>query len=206
MLHDGKPLGNWGEEALRIVEQTPQRIRLQGIPGGGIWMCFAMLLGLTVMLLSTCFAWISVHETESYWPILPLGFGFLMGGVFFSIGSVTLLFGRMVLTLDRMSGKGSYEVRSPIIDVGKPCSFELSQIQSITLEKSSFTPSPRDAPEAIGSEAPSNAKFCTAVLRLKPRRRKIVLDETQNGRDARVSGISIAISEWLPMPLIREYS
>ena len=169
-------------------------------------MCFAMLLGLTVMLLSACFAWISVHETESYWPILPLGFGFLMGGVFFSIGSVTLLFGRMVLTLDRMSGTGSYEVRSPIIDVGKSCSFELSQIQSITLEKSSFTPSSRGASDAMGSETPSNAKFCTAVLRLKPRRRKIVLDETQNGRDGRVSGIAITISEWLPMPLIREYS
>ena len=206
MLQVGKPLRNWRQETLRIVEQTPQRIRLQGIPGCGIWMCFAMLLGLTIMLVSLCFAWISVHETESYWPILPLGFGFLMGGVFFSIGSLTLLFGRKVLILDRMSGTGSYEVRSPIIDVGQSCRFELSQIQSITLEKSSFSPSPRDAPEALGSETLSNAKFCPAVLRLKPRRRKIVLDETQNGRDACVSGIAIAISQWLPMPLMREHS
>jgi len=194
---------------LRIVERTPQRLRLRGIPGGAIWMTFALCLGLAVMAMTSTFAWASITVSKSYWPLLPLALGFILGMVFTSIGFLTLAFGRVSLTLDRVTGLGHYQVRSPVIEVGKPCQFELSQILSVTLQRSIGESAVEDT-EHAGSDLPQTnsvrptrkpAQFCKAILRITPRRRKIMLDETQNSREQRVANVAQTVADWLQMPL-----
>ena len=186
---------------MRVTEVTPQRIRLRGKPGGTLWMSFAALLGLTFMAASVFFAWGAVVVSKSYWPLLPLGFGFLMGILFTAIGLSSLCFGRLALTLDRVTGLGSYEVRSPMIDAGKPCEFELSQIKSVTVTKSESSDAQQPASPLENPKRRRPAKFCVATLRLAPRRRKILLDETQNGREQRVVAVATAVADWLQMPI-----
>lgn len=186
---------------MRIVEHTPQRLRLRGVPGGAVWMFFSLVLGLTTMAMSSWFAWASVTVSKSYLPVIPLGLGFLMGILFTSIGFLSLVFGRLTLTLDRVTGTGAYEVRSPVVDAGKPCRFELSQIHSVRLERSVLAGSRNDTNNELLTDRQGSAKFCTAVLRITPRRRKIILDETQNGREQRVSKVAQGVSDWLKLPL-----
>lgn len=192
---------------MRIVEQTPSTLKLKGIPGGFIWMTFAMLFGLLVMAASCLFAWTAVMELDSYWPLLPLGFGFIFGSLFAAIGFLSLFLGRITLTLDRRTGQGHYRVRSPVIDAGKPIDFELSQIKSVQLQRSCLEPrssnqKPSDTPTGLGDlNKTRSAKYCTATLLLTKRRRKIQLDETQNWRESRVRKLADEVAEWLHMPL-----
>ena len=176
-------------------------MKLKGVPGGGIWMTFSFLLGLAIMGMTLWFSWASVAVSKSYLPLIPMSFGFLMGLAFTSLGFLSLVCGCVSLTLDRITGIGRYEVRSPVVELGKSCQFELSQIESITLERSVFDgatnqSNPQDNPNVAGQ-----AKFCTASLRITPRRRNIILDETQNGQEIRVTKIARGVADWLKLPL-----
>ena len=181
---------------MRIVENTTERLVLKGTPGSVLWMIFATLLGLSFMVASGGFAWISVRETGSYLQLIPLGIGFLMGFAFFLIGLVTLVVGRMRLELDRGTGHGSYDVYSPVIDVGKPCSFRLEAIDSVAIERHEEARPHNDN----GGSFP--AKVCRARLRVRHPRRAIVLDETENGQERRVQAVAEGVAGWLNLKVV----
>ena len=156
-------------------------------------MVFALMLGVAIMAATGWFAWVSVRETGSYLQLIPLGIGFLMGGAFFLIGLMTLAVGRMQLVLDRPTGDGNYDVHSPVIDVGKPCSFRLDDIDSVAIER-------------LEEDRPDNdrrgsfpAKVCRARLLIRRPRRAIVLDETENGQEHRVQAVAEEVAEWLDL-------
>jgi hypothetical protein len=176
---------------MRIVENTTERLVLKGTPGSIHWMVFATLLGVMIMAATGWFAWVSVKETGGYVQLIPLGIGFLMGGGFCLIGLVTLAVGRMRLVLDRVTGNGSYEVYSPIIDVGKPCSFRLEAIDSVTIEQQEEARPHNDDHRSFP------AKVCRARLYIRKPRRAIVLDETENGQERRVQAIAQEVAGWL---------
>ena len=178
-------------QGMRIIENNSARLVLKGTPGTVRWMLFASAFGLAAMTMTAWFAWISIRELQSYWQLIPLGLGFLMGCAFFLIGLISLAFGRMKLELDRVRGTGSYDVYSPIIEVGKPCTFRLEDIDSVTVERRMEA---RHSSEGRGSLP---AQVCEARLRIRKPRRAIVLDETQNGQDRRVQAVADTIGEWL---------
>ena len=159
-------------------------------------MVFATLLGLAVMTVSAWFAWLSVQEMDGYLQLIPLALGFLMGFAFFSLGALTIIFGRMKLVLNRTSGEGVYEVKSPVIDVGKPCNFRLENIDSVTIERVE-----EDRPRN-GETGSFPAKVCRARLRIRKPRRVIVLDETENNQERRVSAVAKGVADWLEMEVV----
>lgn len=182
---------------MRIVENNAERLVLKGVPGSLRWMLFAALLGLGLMASTGWFAWVLVEETGGYLQAIPLGIGFLLGSVFFLMGVVTLALGRMQLVLDRESDQGSYKVCSPVVDVGKPCSFRLGAIDSVTVERQE-----EDRPH-IADRGNFPAKVCRVRLRIRSPRRAIVLDETENGRDRRVEAIAEEVATWLGLEVTR---
>jgi hypothetical protein len=183
---------------MRIVENSTEQLVLKGTPGSVHWMVFATLLGVAVMAASGWFAWVSVKETGGYLQLIPLGIGFLMGGAFFLIGLVTLAVGRMRLVLDRVSGNGSYDVYSPVIDVGKPCSFRLEEIDSVAIERH------EEARPHNDDHGSFPAKVCRARLRVRKPHRAIVLDETENGQERRVQAVAEGVAGWLELEVTRQ--
>jgi len=183
---------------MRIVENTTERMVLKGLPGGIHWMVFATLLGVAAMAACGWFARVTVRETGGYLQLIPLGIGFLMGVAFFLIGLVTLAVGRMRLVLDRVTGNGSYYVYSPVIDVGKPCSFLLEEIDSVAIERR------EEARPHNDDHGSFPAKVCRARLRVRKPRRAIVLDETENGQERRVQAVAEAVAGWLELEVTKQ--
>lgn len=183
---------------MRIVENTSERLVLKGTPGSARWMAFATILAVVFMAGSGWFAWVCVSEMDSYLPLIPLGIGFLMGGALFLMGLLTLVVGRMQLVFNRITGDGQYEVHSPIVDVGKPCSFRLDDIDSVTLERHEEQ---RPYNDHRGSFP---AKVCRARLRIRRPRRAIVLDVTENGQDHRVTSVAEQVAGWLDLEVTNQ--
>ncbi len=183
---------------MRIVENTTERLVLKGTPGSVPWMLFATLLGVAVIVASGWLAWVSVREQGGYLQLIALGIGFLIGVAFFLIGLVTLAVGRMQLVLDRVTGNGKYDVDSPVIDVGKPCSFRLEEIDSVSIERHE-----EDRPHN-DDHGRFPAKVCRARLRVRKPRRAIILDETENGQDQRVEALAKAVAAWLELEVTKQ--
>ena len=183
---------------MRIVENTPERLVLKGTPGSVLWMVFATLLGVAVMTACGWFAWVTMREAVGHLQLIPLAIGCLLGAACFLIGLVTLAIGRMRLVLDRVTGNGSYEVYSPVVDVGKPCSFRLEEIDSVAIERQEEA---RPHNDNVGSFP---AKVCRARLLIRRPRRAVVLDETENGQERRVQAVAEAVAAWLALEVTKQ--
>ena len=162
------------------------------------WMIFYMLLGITMIITTAWFGWVSVEATGSYFPVLPLGIGFLMGTAFFLIGLITTTVGRMRLEFDRSTGQGSYDIRSPIIDVGKSYSFRFESIDSVTLERHQ-----ENRPDN-NTSGNFPAKLCRAPSRIRKPRHAIVLDEMQNGSKDRIRNVADTVTRWLAIEVAQQ--
>ena len=187
-------------DPLYVKSQTDTRLELAGIPGRRIWMIAICAFGVLATAGAVWFMWMASRESDSgwSWSFLPLSFGVLIGQGFFWIGAITLAVGRMSLVLDNTSGTGDYDVRSPVIEVGKPCHFKLANVNSVALEATSeWRPGHGDGPE-------TTAKVLRAKLRITKPRRSIVLDETENGRVERVEKVAAAVANFLDKPLQRD--
>lgn len=183
---------------MRIVENTTERLVLKATPGSVLWMLFATLLGVAVMAATGWFAWVTVREAVGHLQLIPLGIGFLMGVALLLIGLVTLAVGRMRLVLDRLTGTATYDVYSPVIDVGKPCWFRLEEIDVVSLERHNEA---RPDNEDHGNFP---AKVCRARLRVRKPHRDIVLDETENAQEHRVRGVAEAVAGWLELQITQQ--
>lgn len=183
---------------MKIVEHTSERLVLKGTPGSVHWMVFATLLGVAVMSATAWFAWISANERLGYLQLIPLGIGFLMGSAMFLVGVVTLATGRMRLVLERVTGNASYDVYSPVIDVGKSCKFRLEEIEGVAIERL------QEARPHNDDHGSFPAKVCRARLRVRKPRRAIVLDETENGQEQRVQAVAKEVAGWLELEVAQQ--
>ncbi|GJM19961.1 MAG: hypothetical protein DHS20C14_21740 [Phycisphaeraceae bacterium] len=181
---------------MKIREQTPTRLVLSGIPGGWRWMLFAAVLGL-VLTAAVVAAGVYEINRQSYWSLIWIALGLLIAQGIFWVGAVTLAVGRERLELDLTSGRGRYGVKSPIVETGsKPFSFDLALVHSISLER--FGERRPGGPDSMER----NAKVARARLRTAKPRRAVKLDETENGRDARVCAIAEAVAEFLGLEVV----
>jgi hypothetical protein len=168
-----------------IIEQSESRLVMAGVPGSRRWMIVATLIG---VLLTVAVGWFGLEayrrEGVSF-SLLSLGIGMLVAQFIFWTGAVTLAVGRLRLVLDRTAGTGEYQVRSPIIDAGKSCSFDLTDVHAVTIE-------------AVREKRPHyDVVVFHARLMLNNPRRAIVLEESQNEQVERVEVVAEAVAGFL---------
>lgn len=184
---------------MRIAEQTNDRMRLVGVPGGRGWMLVLSVFGAVATAAVTGFAVALYRENDGFaLPHLMLAFGFVLAQVFLWTGLVTLIVGRISLELDRSTGMGEYRVRSPIVEAGKPCRFELTRVAAVALEAA------REWRPGHNGGAGRDVVVTRARLRITKPRRAITLDETENQRLKRVRTIAEVVAAFLDVPLERE--
>lgn len=183
---------------MRITKQSNETLVLSGIPGGAGWMVFATVLG---FVLATGFGTLAFREYAvdgwSFDLVMP-GFGASLGLLFFVTGAATLTVGRESLTLDRTTQKGHYHARSPVVSLPRPFDFELSDIQTIVIERS--TERTRGGRAGSGAGL-SETDVCRARLLITRPNRAVVLDETSNARDARVIALANRVARFLDLPV-----
>ncbi|MDX9911639.1 MAG: hypothetical protein RBS39_07405 [Phycisphaerales bacterium] len=183
---------------MRITHDTGDTLVLRGIPGGVGWLVFATFLG---VLFSVVFSVVCVHllRTSGFgFRVVMTALGVALGLLFLVFGVVSLAVGRESLSLDKVNGKGRYHSRSPIIDVPKPFEFSLESIKHVSIER--YTE--RNPGGGGRGGGMSSHDACRARLLISKPRRAVVLDETSNGRDARVRTIADRVAVFLDLPVI----
>lgn len=124
-------------------------------------------------------------------PHLPLGVGVMFGQGLFWMGAVTLAVGRQRLVLNLETGSGTYSVRSPLVEAGKPFSFQLSRVRGVVL-KSTTEERPK---QGVGGSF--DAQIAQTELQITRPRWSIVLDETENEQAARVRRVAFEVAGFL---------
>ena len=166
---------------MRVLRRTDEQLILGGVPGGRRWMVVLVVFGLAASAAAGFFAKVTYDEA---------------GGL--SLAHLPLAFGRLRLDLNLATGRGEYQVRSPIIEAGKSANFDLKHVDSVSLERSTeWRPGREDGPE-------TEATVWRARLRLTKPRRAIVLDETENNRLERVEAVAQEVADFLGKPLERD--
>lgn len=180
---------------MKIVEDTPTRLVLAGVPGSFRWMLFCTVLGVVLTAaVVTAIVW-QVRQGWSF-NLLFMGLGLLIAQGVFWMGAVTLALGRERLELDLTAQRGVYSVRSPIVETGnKPFSFDLAAVDSVTLERVS------ERRPGDGDRAEHEAKIVRCRLRTAKPRRAVVLDETENGNELRVRALAERVAAFLGLEL-----
>jgi hypothetical protein len=177
---------------MKLLSQTDLRLVLTGIPGRRVWMIVCCGLGL---FLTVAVGYIAnlLYEVRGglTLPHLPLAIGLLIAQGLFWTGVVTLAVGRLTLVLDTTLGTGEYRVRSPIVEAGKPCRFQLEQIDSVVIETS------RETRPGRPGHADEDVTVHRLRLRLTQPRRAITLDETENNRLARLESLAGQVADFL---------
>ena len=175
-----------------IQSETDSHLVLVGIPGRRIWMIVLCGCGALITTGAVALIWMTYQASGGWrWSFLPLSIGVLIGQGLFWIGAITLGVGRLTLVLDSSTWTGDYQVRSPVIEVGKPCSFKLEHVDSVIVEATNeWRPGHDDRPE-------TTATVQRAILRIKSPRRSITLDETENNRNERVESLAKSVAAFL---------
>lgn len=161
---------------MKIIEQSDSRMVFSGIPGGLIWMILLTVAGTGFTIAAV---WAGIHEFQqgNYGNLFWIGIGLLVAQLMFWAGAVTLAVGREMLILDKATGNGEYLVRSPIIETsGKPFTFELGDIDSVSLERQLQRSPSRDASVQSGVDQ----EVYRARLRIRKPRRAVILIEENN--------------------------
>lgn len=179
---------------MRIVEQTNDRMVLAGIPGGLLWMIVLTIAGTGFTIAAV---WAGVHEIQQsrYANLFWIAIGLVVAQLMFWAGLVTLAIGREKLILDKSTGKGEYLVRSPIVDTNnKPFTFDLDNIDSVSLERQLQRSPSRDATAQGGSDV----EVYRARLRIKkPRRAVTLLEENNEGGRRLVKHLAEQVASFL---------
>jgi hypothetical protein len=177
---------------MKVLSQTGSRLVLAGIPGRRVWMIVCCGLGLFLTVTVGYIANLLYKDRGGLsLPQLPLAIGLLIGQGLFWTGVVTLAVGRRTLILDTTLGTGEYRVRSPFVEAGKPCRFQLDQIDSIVIETS------KEIRPGLPGHADDDATVHRLRLRLTQPRRAITIDETENNRLARLESLAEHVAGFL---------
>jgi len=176
---------------MKIRRNLPDRLELAGNPHGLAWMLFSLLLG--AVITTVCLFFISVVREEGQWlPFIPLGFGVLFGTGFFLFG-LTQLFEHERLTIDRTTNTIAYRRWNTML-------FKQSEEFEASLERIKhlqIRARREDRHKVPGEPGVLEAKVVSADLLISKPRKRITLDETQNGREARVRSLAERVASFL---------
>lgn len=178
---------------MRIVEQTENRMILAGIPGGRMWMIILTIAGIGFTIVAV---WAGIHEFQqgNYGDLLWIAIGLVIAQVMFWGGAVTLAVGREKLVLDKSTGKGQYLVKSPfIVASGKPFSFDLANIDSVSLERHID----RGIRQGTHDRGVDTEVYTARVRIAKPRRAVILLQENNEAGRKLTKALAEQVSTFL---------
>ena len=180
---------------MKITLRTADRLVLTGIPGGRGSMIAMTAIGAAISTVVLAIGNAAYQSQGLSWPLAPIGLGMLMGLALVTVGVVTLTTARERLTLDTTTGRGEYHARSPIVTTPRPFGFGLDDIDRVVFD---YTTERHPAGER-GTER--TGEVWSAVLRVNGPRRAVVLDRSENHRDARVRAIADEIATFLGLPV-----
>lgn len=187
------------EHSVKITQRTADRLILTGVPAGRAGVLGATLIGGVILAGIGAFGVALYREQGWGVPHIAMGFGMLLAGAIFVGGLVTLLVARERLTLDRTTRTVTYESRSPIVETERPFEAPLESIDSVVLsDRSEWRRSGDD------DNSRKRVEVWTASLRVRKPRRSVVLDVTENNREARVRALAEQVAAFLGLEVSEE--
>jgi len=187
---------------VRIRTDNGQRMILAGVPHGAGWMVFAFVLGLAIIAAAVAFAR-GLYQQGQWGGVGAMGVGVCIGLVIAWVGATEIL-KRERLTLDRTTGRGvwrRWNILRPA--AAKERTFDLAKGTRVRLSRSTerrpraSASGPTEAAQALHAEA----SVVRADLLISSPRLRIRLDETENGRDRRVTQIAERVAGFLDVDL-----
>ncbi len=171
---------------MRVIERHATRLVLGGIPHGAGWPTLGVAMGI---LFASVFGTLCArHLGQSQWyaaSMTALGTGL---GVLFLVVCADILLQRERLELDRTLQRGAYRLSSLIRGEIKSFEFPLERVAGVSLER--FM-------QSTGGKSGFPVRALRARLLLDKPRRAILLDETQNQKNARIESIAGLTAEFL---------
>ena len=181
---------------MRIQNQTSSQLILSGVPGSLTWMLTLTFLGLLIITVTFLMGWSVWQKTDMRIILLPISIGALMGVGFLWIGVIQLKSSEQLI-LDKNQKTGVYVSTSPFIVTEKSCRFPWKDIESIELTQQ---PASMVSDPSTG-HSPEPSQLSMAILKTIHPRRKITLDETQNGNLDRVESLAKTTAAFLEIEL-----
>lgn len=180
---------------MKVVENRPDRIMLEGIPGAG----FALMGGLVVCPVlaggAGFFLWQETAKVGASWwnadVLVLLGCCVFIAAMWGFC--LSMFFRRERLVLDKVTKRGEHTTRWLWSGSGKRLEFDLDRIHSVSLEffKSS----------GGGRSMPKDHKRCR--LRLEKPRRAIEIESSENGFSRRVEPVADELAAWIGINVTR---
>lgn len=184
---------------MKITRNDGKILTFSGVPGSFRWMLFAAAIGAGITLFCAYMIWQQWSDRGFSFSLIPLGAGVLFGLLFLAFGASQLM-ARERLILDRQIGRGSYTSNSPMVVTAKPFDFKLENIAEVRLiHRVEY----RDSGEA-GTHARHRAEIWRLDLRTSSPRRTVMIEESQNGREARVRKAADRLCEFLQVDLVED--
>lgn len=185
---------------MRIRSDDGQRMVLSGVPHGAGWMVFALVLGFCVIAAAVFF--VRLLSQHGQWVgAIAMGFGGVIGLALACVGATEVV-QRERLTLDRTTGRVTWR-RWCVLRPGavREQAYPIRSCVRVRLSRSTEhrprASGPTDASEALRAEA----SVVRADLLIASPRRRIRLDETENGRDRRVTRVAERVAAFLDIEL-----
>ena len=182
---------------MRIIENTPDRLVLRGVPGGtGTMVVFAAVGS----LLCCAFGAIGVHSALAGNGLRAamLSIGVVIGLAMIA-GGLDGLCTREALEFDHAAASGRYTRTHRLARKKRDqrTEFAYSRIAGVVVER-------REVTRSAGKGRSQTSIHWKAILRLDHPRHTIVLAESQNDRELPVRGIAVDVGAALGMPIVED--
>lgn len=163
-----------------------------GIPGGVSSVWLPLVVGVGVGGGASVFCYYNV-STGNWLGAVMTAFGVLIGLLALCVG-VDHIFLRERLTLDRVTGEGSYLKHSAIRGRVQACQFPLASVARVSIEHTLEA-----APGGRRGSLP--VEVVRARLLIDKPRRACVLDEVRNGNPRRLEALAARVADFLGVPM-----
>ncbi|MGE0364707.1 MAG: hypothetical protein AB7Q00_03045 [Phycisphaerales bacterium] len=177
--------------ALKTTRRGANLLVLSGLPHGVGWPIFAVVLALGLPTFFWFLEGKTLMKPGFHFQWIPAGVIVLLCTAFLIVGVKSLL-DRERLTLDRATGRGTFETWNILGGKRKRHEFDLTRVVEVRIDVRT------EATPGGGKRGGGTMRVFEATI--KPGK-KIVLDTTSNGRDERVRRVAKDVAEFLGVPL-----
>lgn len=182
---------------MRIIENTPERLVLRGVPGGTSGMAAFLVIG---SVLCCAFGAVVVRSVlaGNWLQAAMLSIGVAIGLAMIA-GGLDGLCTREDLVLDHAAASGRYTRTHRFARKRRDRreEFAYARVAGVVVER-------REVTRAAGKGRSQTSIHWKAILRLDHPRHAIVVAESQNDLEIPVRGIAVAVGAALGMPIVED--
>jgi hypothetical protein len=184
---------------MRIIENTPDRLVLRGVPGGAGGMAFVLALSVVfIVSFSGMSFWLATTGRAFGAAMMAIG---VIVGLIAAYAGLDAMLTRESVVIDHAAGTGVYEkrrvVRRTPMDRRE---FARNDIAAVVLERRVVRSPRTDMDNRLDRESIQ----WTALLRIDNPRRRIDLFQSQNDREVPVRAVAVAVAQSLGLPLTED--